>query len=253
MTSRRLAGFAARALLPLVPFGLFRRLFKVWAVMLSEQRDPRRAVRQLFTLAGVLEPQIDMAAIRYNGGVHAKHRVTGYHDFFVERVHPGERVLDVGCGKGELAYDLADRAGVVVVGIDIDRAYLAFARGRFVHPRLTFVEADALAELPGGWFDAIVLSNVLEHIDRRAELLRRLVEHCRPERLLIRVPASDRHWTVPLREELGLPHFSDPTHFVEYRPESFRAEMAEAGLETEELRVTWGEIWAAVRPVRPDA
>jgi 2-polyprenyl-3-methyl-5-hydroxy-6-metoxy-1,4-benzoquinol methylase len=60
---------------------------------------------------------IDLGAIAYDEGVHAKHRLTRYHDFFVERIRPGERVLDVGCGKGELAHDIAERSGATVVAI----------------------------------------------------------------------------------------------------------------------------------------
>ena len=40
-------------------------------------------------------------SIEYNGGQHIKHRVTGYHDFFVSRIKSGEYVIDIGCGKGE--------------------------------------------------------------------------------------------------------------------------------------------------------
>jgi hypothetical protein len=54
----------------------------------------------------------------------------------------------------------------------------------------------------------------------------------------------DREWRVPLRRELGLFHFSDPTHHVEYTRESFEAEVREAGLRVVHLQVNWGEIWA---------
>ena len=71
---------------------------------------------------------------------------------------------------------------------------------------------DALAYTPEDPFDAAVLSNVLEHLEPRVELLRALREHARVDRLLIRVPMIEREWTVPLRRELGLPYFSDPEH-----------------------------------------
>ena len=75
---------------------------------------------------------IDPGAERYDDGVaHAKHRLTGYHDFFVERVGQGQRVLGIGCGKGELAYDIAERAGASVVAIDRAAWALTFARRRF--------------------------------------------------------------------------------------------------------------------------
>src|SRR5204862_6804994 len=113
------------------------------------------------------------------GGVHAKHRLTAYHDFFVQRVEPRERVLDVGCGKGELALDLAERTGAHVVGVDVSPRYLAFARERSSHPNVEYVEADVLTWRPEEPFDAVVLSNVLEHVDRRVELLPPLVDTAR--------------------------------------------------------------------------
>lgn len=192
--------------------------------------------------------RVDLAAIRYDGGVHAKHRLTRYHDFFVERVRPGDRVLDVGCGKGELAYDLADRAGATVVGIDTNPWSLEFARQRFVHPGLVFVNADGHDYVPDAPFDAVVLSNVLEHIDDRVALLRRLVQVATPASVLIRVPVLRRDWIVPLRQELGLPYFSEETHVTEYDREQMEDELESAGLRVVELIQVWGELWVEAKP-----
>ena len=253
LTPRRVAGGLARRV-PRAPFRfvlplrLLRRTFRFWLSVVAAQPDPRRAVRELLAAQDDVYAALDRAAIAYDGGVHAKHRLTRYHDFFVERVRPGERVLDVGSGKGELAHDLVVRAGATVVGIDNDPAHLAFARSRFVDERLKFVAGDAAETLPDGHFDVVVLSNVLEHVERRVELLRRIVESTAPQRLLLRVPVLARDWTIPLRQEVGVTYFSDPGHFVEYEPESFRRELAEAGLRVTELIPIWGEIWAAAEP-----
>jgi SAM-dependent methyltransferase len=164
-----------------------------------------------------------------------------YHDFFVERVREGERVLDVGCGKGELAYDLAERAGASVVAVDLEERPLAFARERFAHLRIDYRLADATSFGPEERFDVAVLSNVLEHVDDRVQLLRRLSRVA--PRFLFRVPMWNREWTVPLRRELGLAHLG-PGHFVEYDEPAFRAELAEAGLRVTHSQVNWGELWA---------
>ena len=186
---------------------------------------------------------VDLGAIEYDQGVHAKHRLTQYHDFFVERIREGERVLDVGCGKGELAYDIAERSGATVIAIDASPWMLEFARARFAHPRVTYVQADATEYSPDEPVDVAVLSNVLEHIEERIELLRALRERAGAGRLLIRVPVLERDWTVPLRREVGLPHFSDPEHKVEYDPQLLRAELDQAGWEMGEPKLNWGEIW----------
>lgn len=229
-----------------VPFAVVRVFVRAWALGES-QREPREAMRRLLRLNDDVYARVDHLAIAYDGGVHAKHRLTRYHDFFVERVRPGERVLDVGCGKGELAYDLAE-AGADVTGLDPNPVYLAFARERFPHPRLRLLAGLAPDDLPDEAFDVVVLSNVLEHIDRRNELLRALAERNRPSRILIRVPAENRDWLVPLRREVGLAHFSDPTHEIEYTTETLTGELEDAGFRLAHLQANWGELWVEAVP-----
>jgi 2-polyprenyl-3-methyl-5-hydroxy-6-metoxy-1,4-benzoquinol methylase len=214
----------------------------------ASSAPPATALRELLTLDATLDGLIDEAAQRYDGGVHAKHRLTAYHDFFVARVKPGERVLDVGCGYGAVAHSLAKRAGAIVVGVDLDHGNIAEARRRFSHPALTFVTGDATRALPDGAFDVVVASNVVEHIERRVEFYRAVQDRARPSRWLVRVPMIDREWQVPLRRELGLPYFSDPTHHVEYTRETFERETHEAGFRVVHLQVNWGEIWAELAP-----
>jgi SAM-dependent methyltransferase len=253
VNARRLVRGAARRV-PRAPFRLlvpaFRGPVRFWLSVVASDPDRRRALRELLSVEEATRRALDQAAIGYDDGVHAKHRLTRYHDFFVERVRPGERVLDVGSGKGELAFDLVERAGATVVGIDNDAHHLRFARERYVHPRLEFREGDVLRQVPEGRFDAIVLSNVLEHVDDRVALLRGLVASAHPARLLFRVPVYARDWLVPLREELGLDYFSDPGHHVEYDEAGFRSELEHAGLRVTELVHVWGEIWAVAEPVR---
>jgi 2-polyprenyl-3-methyl-5-hydroxy-6-metoxy-1,4-benzoquinol methylase len=222
-------------------------LLRAWISALA-RLETRTALRRLYRLDDLLQGRIDLLAIDLDGGVHAKHRIMRYHDFFVERVRPGERVLDVGCGKGELAHDLAERAGAHVTGIDVSRPSLDFARSRFASDRLELVEADAREWVPPHPFDVVVLSNVLEHLPNRGALLRRLVELARPSRVLLRVPVLERDWQVILRRDLGLPYFSDPTHETEYDERQLADEAAEAGLELTEVQRRWGELWAVAEP-----
>ena len=255
LPARRVVGGALRRLprAPfryLLPYPLLRPVYRFWLSALAANPDRQKAVRDVLRLYDDTYAAVDRAAIAYDDGVHAKHRLTRYHDFFVDRVRPGERVLDIGSGKGELAADLVERAGATVVGIDHDPHHLAFARERFSGERLRFEAGDVLAGLPAGPFDVVVLSNVLEHIPDRIGLLRRVVTDVTPRVVLVRVPVLARDWTVPLRAEVGLPHFSDPDHEIEYDPESFRAELAAGGLDVTELQLVWGEIWAAAEPAR---
>src|SRR6516162_1117016 len=67
----------------------------------------------------------------------------------------GDRVLDVGCGTGSMAFALAARAEpAAIVGIDIAEPYIAHASTRSGDPRLTFMTGNAVAlDLPAGSFD----------------------------------------------------------------------------------------------------
>lgn len=111
---------------------------------------------------------------------------------------------------------------------------------------MRFLLGDVTKDLPNGHFDVIVMSNVLEHIEDRIGLLKMIQDKINPERWLIRVPMINRHWLVPLKKELGMRYYSDPTHCTEYTIESFQAEMAEVGLTIQHSQVKWGEIWAEV-------
>jgi SAM-dependent methyltransferase len=70
---------------------------------------------------------------------------------------PGERVLDVGCGSGELAIDLVRSVpGATAVGVDLSSAQLQVARGRAGDLPAEFVQADAqLHDLGEAAYDVI--------------------------------------------------------------------------------------------------
>lgn len=208
---------------------------------------PEESLHFLFNLDNDLYPhQSDMATL-YNGGVHPKHRLTRYHDFFVDRIKVGERVLDVGSSSGAVAYDIAERSEAEVVGIDIDVESIERGREQFAHPRLQLLAGDVYTWKPDGEFDVIVLSNVLEHLKDRARLLKRLQKLSSAKRFLIRVPVFQRDWRVALKRELGMEWRLDNTHETEYTVESFQEEMDAADLKIIHLEVRWGEIWSELR------
>ena len=231
-----------------MPLWIWRPLFRFWLSVVRADPDRGRAVKELLVTYDDAYRALDLAAIDYDDGVHPKHRLTHYHDFFVERVQPGDVVLDIGSGKGELAYDLVTRGGASVVGVDHDPSHLAYARANFVDERLEFRAGDVLEDLPIEHFDVVVMSNVLEHLEPRVEFLARVVESVTPRHVLVRVPLYERDWTVPLKAEVGLSPYWDRDHEIEYDEQLFRDELAAAGLDVSELVQRWGEIWAVAEP-----
>jgi SAM-dependent methyltransferase len=209
---------------------------------------PDDGLRFLFRLDTFLYTLEGRKSVEYEGGIHTKHRHTKYHEYFIDRIHPGEKVLDVGCGVGVLAYRVAAETGASVIGVDLSERNIAEARARWAHPQVEYRTGDVRCGLGGGPFHVVILSNVLEHLDGRADFLRDIVRATQAARLLIRVPLFERDWRVPLRKELGVEWRLDPTHETEYSLESFMEEMTSACLSVSHIELRWGEIWAEVVP-----
>jgi len=238
----------AGAVAGLVPAGLRRRMLFFLLVLESRIGRPPDAMRSLYLVSDDLERILAERAMAYGDGVHPKHRLTRYHDFFVERIADGARVLDIGCGTGEVARAVARaRPGAVVLGVEIEEDLIEQADASDNPPNLSFLCADATRGLPDGPWTVVMLSNILEHLDDRVGFLKALIAAHRPGSILIRVPAFERHWHIPMRKELGITHFSDRTHFIEHTIDEFREETLAAGVEIVEMQTIWGEIWAACR------
>ncbi len=209
---------------------------------------PREALKFLFRLDAFLYAHQGQQSVAYGNGLHSKHRHIRYHDYFVERLSEGETVLDIGCGNGALAHSMASRAGARVTAVDLEPSNIEVARDRHDHPGVTYIVGDALTDLPAGRFDTVVMSNVLEHLPERPAFLRRAMASSGAARILLRVPTFERDWRVPLKQELEVEWRLDPTHYTEYRLDEFAEELEQAGLQTTDQRVNWGEIWAEARP-----
>lgn len=209
----------------------------------------RQSATFLMHLQRYLDELESYQATRFEGGIHPKHRLMDYHRFFYERVLPGERVLDIGSGKGELAYDIASKSDAQVVGIEISEKYVRYASAHFSHPKLSFVHGDVLTKLPADTYDVAVMSNVLEHLKDRVGFLRSVQSRVHPKRWLIRVPMYRRDWRVPFMDELGVDSRLDRTHYTEYLEDQLRSELAAAGLHITDMIINWGEFWCQATPI----
>ena len=139
---------------------------------------------------------------------------------------------------------------VKVFGIDLNKENINFARSHYRNANLKFMHGDALSALPNETFDVIILSNILEHIDKRVGFLKKIIKQLKPKRLIIRVPLFERDWRVPLKKELGIDYRLDSTHYIEYTQEEYLEELNQAGLEATNTEFRWGEIWSVVKPLK---
>ena len=157
---------------------------------------------------------------------------------------PGAKVLDAGCGAGDLVASLAG-GGYEAVGMDVSARALEVASER--HPEQQFVRHSA-EELP--WpldpesFDAVVAFEVVEHLLRP----RRLLEgahavlrrggglalttpyHGRVKNLAVAALAFDRHFDV------------EGDHVRFFSDRALRRLLTEVGFGVEQVR-HYGRIW----------
>jgi len=110
----------------------------------------------------------------------------------------GARVLEVGCGKGDLLAALQPASGM---GVDFSAKMIAAARER--HPDLTFVCADAQSLKMQETFDYIILSDLLNDVWDVQELLVRLKPACHGETRII-CNFFSQLWKGPLNFVRGM-------------------------------------------------
>ncbi len=150
---------------------------------------------------------LDRVARHFDGITESCERYRSYHPYYHRMVSrfigsiipPGKRVLEVGCGFGNLLNQTAPSRGV---GVEISRAMLNKARER--HPHLTFVLADLLETDLNETFDYVILCNAVDYFSDVGLYLDKIRSLCHQETRLIFANFNPLwSWLVLLGSKLG--------------------------------------------------
>lgn len=90
---------------------------------------------------------------------------------------PGERILDVGCGTGQLTVDIA-KAGAEVIGLDVSQQMIKAARQNY--PDLRFEVADIAATNYAGEFDAVFSNAALHWVKNQESAITAIARALKP-------------------------------------------------------------------------
>ncbi|HEV7759908.1 MAG TPA: glycosyltransferase [Acidimicrobiales bacterium] len=162
-------------------------------------------------------------------------------------LRPGDRLLDAGTGLGNVLH-VAERAAPGATAVGVDRSAERLGRARAEGVAAPVARADLLdLPVPGGAFDAVLCSEVLEHLDDDRVALVELRRVLRPGgRLVVTVPHADypfawdpinrtleRLGRRPIRRGPVVGIWTD--HVRLYRPADLRERLRTAGFVVDEV------------------
>lgn len=149
------------------------------------------------------------------------------------------RVVDMGYGTGEMAGALLERGVRAEV---VEGSPLLAGRARATHAGLVVHEAMFEDFAPGPVYDAVLALHVMEHVDRPADLMRRVRGWLAPGGSLVVVVPNRESLHRRLAVRMGLQERLDDLsardalvgHLRVYGFDTLTADLAAAGLEVRE-------------------
>ena len=150
------------------------------------------------------------------------------------QLSPGYRVLEVGCGTGNVLRALTEACpGGTVIGMDLFADGLQFARARM--PKALLVRGDALHPPFADRFEIVGMFDVLEHLEDDLAVLRAL-------RLLI-TDGGSLIMTVPAGRALWSYFDEASRHVRRYEIDELKDKLTKTGFEVEFLSPYMGILY----------
>lgn len=158
-----------------------------------------------------------------------------------EYADPQRLTLDLGCGNGVVARQIAQRTGGRVLGFDISSECVAYAQAYNADPRIEYRHASIESSEPGEPCGLVTMYEVLEHVDDPGAVLRRIAGWLGPGGHLVlstpnRSSLNRRLKQLPLLRGLyahtssRAPDEVSPGHVDEYHYRELVAMIESAGL-----------------------
>jgi trans-aconitate 2-methyltransferase len=185
----------------------------------------------------------------------AAERARPFHDLLAMVARrPGMRVIDLGCGSGELTRLLHDQLGASET-IGIDRSERMFEKTKSQSSDgLRFLRADIESFDPPGKFDLVFSNAALQWVPEPAQTIRKLAGWLTEAgQLAIQVPANDDHATHVVAAELAgkSPYREALTHwrrqFFVLRPQEYATLFHRLGFKSQRVRL---EVYGHLLPTR---
>jgi methionine biosynthesis protein MetW len=155
------------------------------------------------------------------------------------------KVLEIGCGSGRLANLLSMRKKCLVYCVEKEPAMASIAKNKCVEMLNMDIETK---ELPYsiGFFDCIILGNVLEHMREPSNILAKLKKHLSENGFLIYSVPNIVNWYSRLTIFFGEFEYAengvfDKTHLHFYNLNSAKKLAEDAG-----YRITWLDVTPSV-------
>ncbi|HJO92896.1 MAG TPA: class I SAM-dependent methyltransferase [Victivallales bacterium] len=205
-------------------------------------------IKLLLKLHNKLYFIISNYSVLLNNGIHPKHKILKYKEWFLDNINENDVILDIGSNTGMMVDVLSTKAKFVY-GIEINKEMVKIAKDQYKKSNIELICADATrfdySKLKS--IDCITLSNVLEHIKYREEFLADIIKSVKwtnNPKILIRVPSIERDWITIYKKELGIDYRLDDTHYIEFTKKQFQGEMRHFNLSIDLIECRFGEIFS---------
>lgn len=107
-------------------------------------------------------------------------------DFTVQHIPEKAKVIDIGCGIGDLLVDLRARLpGIRISGLDFSPKAIEGAKATFPDGDFRVHLIEKSLPYPDDSYDVVFCTDVLEHLEHPHSIAAELVRICRPEGMVV--------------------------------------------------------------------